>query len=215
MKEKARNGAELAELMDGIRKRWPDVRTALTGGGRAEWMTGANFYGATLLIMFYVAVAIFALGWLIRGLIYFVGQLPTWGASSWQWFTSWELTRTITGPLTAYVTSHSAGLPASADLLLTAWAIGAGVLLLCSILGHRGARLGWCLYGALTIAGVWAGAPAGSRWLAGGVALSAWAVLSVLAFAGMMRQRPPSLVTFRMTSDRTQANAEPAVDQLI
>jgi hypothetical protein len=116
----------------------------------------------------------------------------------------WTVARIITDPIHVYLDQHTAGLPATADQLWWTWLIATGVLLLLSWTGSWGARLGWTASGAAGVAMVFAGTPEASQTLAAGVATLAWALLSVLAFAGIGRTRLPRVIV-----NNIQAEPEP------
>jgi len=85
-----------------------------------------------------------------------------------------------TDPIGAWAEQHAAGLPVSAATLLTVWAVGGGVLFVAGLVGARGARIAWPLYGAGTAAMAWAGAAEPHRPIAAGLIVLAWGVASIL-----------------------------------
>lgn len=104
------------------------------------------------------------------------------------------LPQTINDPVRAYLNGHSAGLPVSAKALHTTWLTATVVLGAWAILGSWGARVGCTLLGAMTTAMVWGGTvPASSRWTAAGITVTAWSLLSILAFRGAFR-RPHTVI---------------------
>jgi uncharacterized membrane protein YedE/YeeE len=113
---------------------------------------------------------------------------------AFSWAVGWDLPRVITNPVRHYLDTHTAGLPASPDLLWSAWAITGAVLLVLAIGNSAGARIGWLLYGLATAGMVWAGTAATGRATAAGVTVIAWALCSVLALHGLGRRSSPSVV---------------------
>jgi hypothetical protein len=95
---------------------------------------------------------------------------------------AWTLTRTITDPVHAYLTTHTTGLPIPAHLAWWTWVATTIGLFIAATLGFRGARIGWTLTGALTTTMVYtATTPAAGRPLAAGLTITAWSVLSIAA----------------------------------
>ncbi len=92
------------------------------------------------------------------------------------------LTRVVVDPVHTYITDHAAGLPATPSQLWWTWLIVTTGLWLLAAAGSTGARIGWTLLGAATVAMVWAASPIDAHQLAAGVALTAWSALSVPAF---------------------------------
>ncbi|WP_433346891.1 hypothetical protein ACQP25_28505 [Microtetraspora malaysiensis] len=99
----------------------------------------------------------------------------------------------ITKPVHAYLTEHAAGLPITAEVLWKAWAVVGIGLWLLGWFRSWAVRLAWTLYGAGTVAMVYAGSPTAGQALAAGVAVLAWAVVSLPVFAGIGR-RPHTLI---------------------
>lgn len=113
----------------------------------------------------------------------------------------WPVLQVAVDPIRNYLAEHAAGLPATANELWATWLVVAGVLLVLSWFGSWGARLGWILTGAAGVAMAWAGSPEASQTLSAGVTTLAWAMLSVLAFAGVGRSRLPRLVVNNIPVD--------------
>lgn len=103
------------------------------------------------------------------------------------WITDGPITHSISTPMRAYLDSHSAGLPATGRDLWITWLVVAGVLYAGALIGSTYARLGWAAIGALTAAGVYAGAPAGTGPAAAGLTAAVWLTLSLPAYAGLSR----------------------------
>lgn len=113
-----------------------------------------------------------------------------------------------------FLARSSAGLPLSPDEIFVAWKVSGVGLFLASVVGSRGGRVGWALYGLLTSAIVWAQVPTSSRWVAAGVVLVAWSILSILALGrsagpGSPRSpRRPGSQRGRTRSETLTARAE-------
>jgi uncharacterized membrane protein YedE/YeeE len=120
---------------------------------------------------------------------------------AFSWAVGWDLPRIITNPVRHYLDTHTAGLPASPDLLWSAWAITGAVLLVLAIGNSVGARIGWLLYGLATAGMVWAGTASSGRATAAGVTVIAWALCSVLALHGLGRRSGPPVVVLDRTTE--------------
>jgi len=93
----------------------------------------------------------------------------------------------VTDPVRHYFEVHAAAaLPVGADVLFPAWQT-AGVVLLAAAFFWKswGARLGWLVYGTVTVAMVWAGTAATGRDLAAGIAAIAWALSLIPVLRGV------------------------------
>lgn len=148
---------------------------------------------ATAAILATIALAITLVGllvwWMISGIVGVITGITTAIAGSSadaaktgaHDLASWSLTRTITEPVRAFLDQHSGGLPVGAGTLWLTWLATTGALFLLAALGSRGARIGWTLTGATTTAMVYTATPPTGRLVAAGLALTIWAVLSVIA----------------------------------
>jgi hypothetical protein len=113
---------------------------------------------------------------------------------AWSWAVGWQLPRVVTDPVRHYLDTHSAGLPVSADVVWSAWAITGVVLLVLAACRSVGARIGWVLFGTTTAAMVYAGTVEPDRFTAAGVAVVGWSLLSVVALRGLGRRTRPDVV---------------------
>lgn len=116
------------------------------------------------------------LNWLAAGAVHLVGHDGVHALAAWQ------LTHVLTDPVRQYLATAGANLPASTSTLTVLWAVAAGLLWLASLLGVRGARIGWAAVGAATTALVWAGTPHPGQLVAAAIAVAAWALLSIPAY---------------------------------
>ncbi|MEV5295378.1 hypothetical protein AB0K64_29640 [Streptomyces sp. NPDC053741] len=107
--------------------------------------------------------------------------------------TTWDshgMTAVIDGPVRAYLDTHTAGLPVTADTLYTTWlAAGAGLLVISFVTCTFGARLTWAGWGACSVAMVWAATPGPTRGIACAVTGLAWGIASILALRGVGTRR--------------------------
>lgn len=131
-------------------------------------------------------------------LAWFLAAVFDGAVTAARWLTDAPLTRTITDPVRAYLDTQAGGVPLSATQLWWLWLVAVIVLFLsASFLDSRGARLGWTLVGALTVAMVWAGSAVAQREIAAGVTVVAWSLLSVLALNGTSVREHVSVVVLR------------------
>ncbi|MEW1724287.1 hypothetical protein [Streptomyces sp. NPDC093109] len=160
-----------------LARRVHDVRTAPAHG----WPLMATWI-KTLIIIGATAGAVLALRWTGALLIGWGHALP-WPLPADDDHTG--LLATIDQPVRHYLATHTTSLPVSVTTAYATWqAVGAGAFAL-GYLHSAGARLTWTLWGALTVAMTWYGTPAPGRQVAAGIALLAWAALSVLALRGL------------------------------
>ena len=121
-------------------------------------------------------------GWLLVSLV----RLLVWAfdgrgtASVGHLLSALPVVHVATDPIGDWAVKHAAGLPVSANALLTVWALGGGVLFVAGLAGARGARIAWPLYGAGTAAMAWFGAADPHRPIAAGLIVLAWGVASIL-----------------------------------
>ncbi|MGW6261937.1 hypothetical protein [Streptomyces sp. NPDC055085] len=108
---------------------------------------------------------------------------------------------TIEGPVSAYLTAHSSGLPLPVPALHLLWvASGAVSLALSFLFGGWGARTTWMMWGAATVIMVWSGTPGDARQVAAGLATIAWGLASVLAMRGL-KLRPVATQSVIVSKD--------------
>lgn len=151
---------------------WLMDETVVLPGRQVRWHVGAVALFASIL-----AVAI--LVWLVNRSV----AVAAWAGHQ-------ALTRVVTNPMHHYLDGHTIGLPVPiATVWWTWWAAGL-LFFTVSVAGWRPARLGWTLFGLLTVAGVAAGNAPVSRWTAAGIAAMWWAVLSLFALRPRPQPRP-------------------------
>ncbi|MEV0969647.1 hypothetical protein [Microtetraspora glauca] len=151
--------------------------------------------GRIVLVAVVAAVVLAALAFVIAVLwvviaigVALVGAATGAAAEGVDAATSSQFMDVITKPVHAYLTEHAAGLPITAEALWKAWAVTGVGLWLLGLFRSWGVRLAWTLYGASTVAMVYAESPAAGQALAAGVAVLAWAVVSLPVFAGIGRR---------------------------
>lgn len=98
------------------------------------------------------------------------------------WLQNWNLTHVVLHPVRDYLTAHSTDLPITANTLWWTWcAAGVGLFLFAFLFRAVAARLGWVLFGAATMAMVWATTTGPARTTTTGIAALWWIVLSLFA----------------------------------
>ncbi|MFJ3630354.1 hypothetical protein ACIPQ3_30120 [Streptomyces albidoflavus] len=131
------------------------------------------------------AVAVVGIIAVILALKWGVPKAIDWSDhQDWSWFTQW--TATVTDPVHAYLSAHTAGLPLTASSAFVIWlGVGAASLVLAWLTGAVGARLTWIAHGVCSVAMVWDASPAAGRPVAAALAALAWTIGSVLALRGL------------------------------
>ena len=126
-----------------------------------------------------------------------------WAGPGGQWGQVDDLAGVPFAGLRAAMRAPDEVLPVSAPTLMWTWLVAGGALFLAAAVGRSpGARIGWAVYGAATLALVWNGTPTLGRVVAAAVTAVWWAVLSVLAYRRRIRLEsflpdtgPPPLLT--------------------
>ncbi|OIJ95415.1 hypothetical protein [Streptomyces colonosanans] len=158
-------------------RRLHDIKMAPTYGWR---LTAGWIKAATVLIG--GLIAFFALRWIGTTLIGLAHALP-WPTPTERDHTG--LLATIDQPVRHYLATHTQTLPVTAATAYSTWQAVGAVSLVLGFLYSSGARLTWVIWGAATVGMVWASTPASDREVAAGIALLAWAALSLLALRGL------------------------------
>ncbi|MFI6134018.1 hypothetical protein [Micromonospora sp. NPDC051141] len=168
------------------------------------WVTRADTWvvaGVLTVLSALAGGALWLLWKLITGLIAVLdagGEIAgDAGRAAAGWLATGPITRTITTPVHAYIDTHAAGLPATAEQLRWGWLLTGVVLLVAASVGARGARIGWCLHGVSTAAMAWAASPPDNRELAVAVTAAVWSLLAVPAFARATAPRHTTIVITR------------------
>ncbi|MGW2050793.1 hypothetical protein ACWCPF_37315 [Streptomyces sp. NPDC001858] len=158
-------------------RRRHDIRMAPTHGWRlmAGWIK-------TVIVLAVAAAAFFSL--------YGIGATVIGAARALPWSTPTGddhtgLLATIDQPVRSYLATRTQALPVDATTAYSVWQAVGVVAFLLGYLRNGGARLTWTVWGAVTVAMVWIGTPGPGREVAAGIAVLAWAALSVLALRGI------------------------------
>uniref|UniRef100_UPI003F49A971 hypothetical protein n=1 Tax=Saccharothrix espanaensis TaxID=103731 RepID=UPI003F49A971 len=89
----------------------------------------------------------------------------------------------VVDPITTFFSAYRG--PVAPTTLAAVWGIGALVLLIASLLGAWGARVGWVVVGAASVAMAWIGAPtAGNAAVGAAMTALAWSLATILAGTG-------------------------------
>ncbi|SCL21335.1 hypothetical protein [Micromonospora aurantiaca (nom. illeg.)] len=141
-----------------------------------DWLAPAAAVAGVLLIALLLYGLIVPL---IRWLASFTTDAVGDGAG---WLRDWNLTHVVLDPVRSYLTAHSAGLPITAETLWWTWSVaGVGLFAFAFLWRAVAARLGWVLFGAATVAMVWATTTGPARTTTAGIAALWWIVLSLFA----------------------------------
>jgi hypothetical protein len=205
--------AGLRRMVDAI-----DRATGTEPTPAADPWEGPPPWWVTAAVLVFAASALGFVGWFLYGMLQllgsalsFLGNLVDGTDHATAWTASHGgLAGVITDPIQRYLTVHAANLPASGSALWQGWLIAGFVLLVLSFFKSWGARIGWVLCGAVSTAMVWSASPADGRNLAAGVAVLAWALLSVPAFRGAFRRRASIILDGRSTEPAPPAPPVPA-----
>jgi hypothetical protein len=195
-----------------------DTPSSSTGRGRlSDWSpTEIAGIGAVAAVMLALAAGIlWLLVTLVSGLVGLIADggraVGHRGGDLLGWLTDGPITTTITGPVRAYLDGHAAGLPATAAQLWTTWLITGGLLLLIAAAGSPGARIGWCVFGALTSGMAYAGTTGDGQALAAGLTAAVWALLSIPAFTRRHRSTVTVITTPAPHPSSTDTEPAPTV----
>jgi hypothetical protein len=155
--------------------------TRLNGGRRPDpwpptWaLPAASIAGLVVVVALITGIIVP----IVRGLAGLGAGAAGGGAG---WLHDWVATRIVLDPVRSYLTTHSAGLPISADTLWWTWcATGAALFLFAWLFRAVAARLGWIHYGAATAAMVWATSTGPGRPITTAIAVLWWTAFSLLA----------------------------------
>ncbi|MET9483638.1 hypothetical protein [Streptomyces sp. NPDC006638] len=131
------------------------------------------------------ALAVVGVGVLVLVLKWGLPKGIDWAhRQDWQWATQWAAT--LTDPVHAYLTTHTAGLPLTATSAVVIWqGVGGASLVLSWLTRAVGARLTWTAHGACTVFMVWDASPAAGRPVAAALTVLAWTLGSIPALRGL------------------------------
>ena len=152
------------------RENWPLGLSALVAGG------------IVVLVVWLVIAFVTAL----------VKAAGSGGSAAADWLGSDAIIRTVTGPITGWLDTHAAGLPATGGDLSAAW-LGIAVLLyVAAIGGSTYGRIAWALTGIAAIAAAYAGATITSAAVAAGTTAALWLLLSLPVYRRRRRRDVPA-----------------------
>jgi hypothetical protein len=137
-----------------------------------------------------------------------------WTDSGVNWLAAWNLTEVVTDPVRRYLNENAGVLPTTPDVLWVAWLSAGMVLLLLSLYGSTGARIGWAMFGVGSAAMVWSETTRPGEWLAVGVVAAWWSMFSLFAY----RRRAPRdriVVLDSLPAPRRAPTAEAHDDDLV
>ncbi|MFB7552604.1 hypothetical protein [Streptomyces sp. NPDC056154] len=154
-----------------------EIDTAFTLG----WRRAALWIKATAIIGGLLA-AVLLLRWIGTTALSWVHALP-WPTQNITDDTG--LLATIDQPVRHYLDTHTATLPVTAATAYATWQAAGAVSFVLGFFHSSGARIGWTVWGTATTAMVWIATPAPGREVAAGIAVLAWAALSLFALRGL------------------------------
>lgn len=141
-----------------------------------EWLPPVAV-GAGLLL-----VALLIYGLLVPLIRWLAGVITHAVDNGVGWLHHWNITHVVLDPVRAYLTAHATGLPISAATLWWTWcAAGTSFFTFALLWRAVAARIGWILFGAASVAMVWASTSGPARETTAGIAALWWTVLSLLA----------------------------------
>jgi len=151
---------------------WRQARDRGAPGWPPAWLTYA---GVTMAVGVLLLVIVPFLSGILDAIVRLLQGVT-------QWLYDRAFAEVVTGPVHRYLLEHAAGLPVTGETLWWTWCLATATVFLLAVLGASGARWGWAVLGVLTTAMVAAGTVAASRWVAAGVTVVWWCLLSVLAY---------------------------------
>lgn len=152
---------------------------------RENWPLAATAAGVTAVVVLAV--------WLIAAFVSGLADAVTAGGRNTATVLQADsVLRTATGSITAWLDTHSAGLPATGTDLAMAWLGITLVLYLAAITGSVYARLAWTLTGAAAIAAAYTGAPATAAIAAAATTAALWLLLSLPVYRRRTRRPAPA-----------------------
>ena len=176
---------------------WFDRFVASVQAHSDREITGPRAVGIALLALAGIASAVTLVGWLlyqfVRGL-QIAGAAVSSAADVEHGVASWPVVEFVVDAIAGWVKEHSAGLPVATGTLLAMWALGGAVLALAGVLGSRGARIAWPVYGVATAAMAYGGAAGGHQTIAAGLVGLAWGVASIVVLHRVPGERHRTIV---------------------
>jgi hypothetical protein len=92
----------------------------------------------------------------------------------------------VLDPVRDYLVRNTRELPLTPGAVYAAWKFTGAAVVVLSAIGFRGGRVGWVLFGLLTLPMVWLESPISGRWVACGIAVAWWLLIMtfLLGFSG-------------------------------
>lgn len=176
-----------------------DKAEAWTSERYGPYSRKAEAIPIVLVISTWLAAAALVLGalWLatvavvtaVDALLTPVGQ--AWAGNSADWYLT-----VVTRPVSAYLATHTQALGVTPTQITAVLLVAGMALWTLSVFRSVAARVGWVLYGLALVAMTFAGSPDQGRWLAAGIMLLYWALLSIPALSRLRRRvvinQPPA-----------------------
>lgn len=157
---------------------------------RANWPLAV----AALIATAVTVLSMWFAGAFVTGLF---AAVHTGGRHAGTWLAGDHVIRTATGAITAWLSTHAGGLPATSTELGSAWLGIAGVLYVFAISGSTFARIAWAAAGAATVAAAYLGADLAGAAAAAVTAAAVWLLLSLPVYRRRRPRRPAPADTAR------------------
>jgi hypothetical protein len=184
---------------------WREIRETQAPGWPPIWARAALAAGGVLIVLLGLVP-------LVARWLHALVDAAT--LQAWQSVDASGLLDILIVPVREYFDAHAAGLGLTPGQLWWIWAVGGPVLFVVAVARVLGARLGWAVYVAVTLAMVYAQTPEPRRAIATGLVAVLGAVLSGAAFRMRSRwhREDPSLrVLAQALSQKSQAVSTPPV----
>ncbi|MET8605563.1 hypothetical protein ABZV92_18675 [Streptomyces rubiginosohelvolus] len=104
----------------------------------------------------------------------------------------------LTEPVRTYLEASTGALPITAETGYSVWQFVGCTSFLLAVYNRGFGRVIWGLWGAASLAMVWAGAPDTGRAVSAGIAVFAWSAASAAAWKGVRLRRPAPAAETRL-----------------
>ena len=152
---------------------------------RENWPLAATAAGVTATVV----LAVWLIAAFVTGL---TSAVTAGGRNTATVLQSDSVLRTASGSITAWLDTHTAGLPATSADLAMAWLVIAVVLYLAAIVGSTYARIAWTLTGAAAIAAAYTGAATTTAPTTAATTAAIWLLLSLPVYRHRTRRSVPA-----------------------
>lgn len=136
-----------------------------------------------------VTVAVLLAEAIVPGVVWLLRTMGGWAGRGARWTHLDGVAALVPHAVKTYVTGHAAGLGVPGSVLMWVWMVAGVVLFVASAARTAGGRVGWLLFGAISVLFAAEGSPPAARSLVAGVAGLWWSVLSLAAYNGLGRPR--------------------------